>query len=192
MKGKKILIWVTVIFMLSGVCFTSSAQETPETNLVINGSFEKGMSNWSTNPSAPQKLYSVDDSISTDSECSLKLDGTTTDTPFFMAAGGYESVLSGKLKPLTGYIVKADIRRTTAKGCIAVALLEKPKEKTCDEWTYHWCGKNPEKGLNTWEHFELKFKTNPKVDDVSIQLYNIGSGGIAWFDNIQLTEVSGN
>jgi len=37
MERKKILIWVMAMSMLSGVCFTSSAQETSETNLIVSG-----------------------------------------------------------------------------------------------------------------------------------------------------------
>ncbi|MFH2067959.1 MAG: carbohydrate binding domain-containing protein [Candidatus Omnitrophota bacterium] len=191
MKGKRILIWGTIIFMfmLSGSCFTASAQGTPGTNLIVNGSFENGLESWNIDSAHHPERIAPDDSTSTDSEFSLKSDGATTDTPLFVAI---QQNLAGKLKPLQEYIVKADIQRTTAKGTICVAVLEKPKEKTHLDWTYNWCGKNPEKGLNTWEHFELKFKTGPKVDDAIIMLYNIGSGGIAWFDNIQLTEASGD
>lgn len=189
MKGKRILIWGVVMFILSGVCFTSSAQETPGKNIVIGGSFEDGLKSWNIDSAHHPEKISPDDSTSTDSEFSVKSDGTTTDTPLFVAI---QQNLAGKLKPAQDYILKADIKRTTIKGTISVAVLEKPKEKTYAEWTYHWCGKNPEKGLNTWEHFELKFKTNPTVDDAIIMLYNIDSEGIAWFDNIQLTETSGN
>ena len=189
MEGKRILIWVMVLFMLGGACFTSSAQETPGTNIIINGSFEDGLKSWNIDSAHHPELISPDDSTSTDSEFSVKSDGTTTDTPLFVAI---QQNLAGKLKPSQVYILKADIKRTATKGTISVAVLEKPKEKTYAEWAYHWCGKNPEKGLNTWEHFELKFKTDAKVDDAIIMLYNIGSGGIAWFDNIQLTEASGN
>jgi hypothetical protein len=189
MEGKRILIGVMVMFMLGGACFTSSAQETPGTNLVINGSFENGMNNWGVEPGHNPERVSLDNSTSTDSERSLKSDGTATDTPLFIATNQF---LNGKLKPSQAYILKADIRRTTNNGKISVALLEKPAEKTYNEWTYHWCGANSEKGLiDTWEHFELEFKTNPKVDNVIVILYNLFSGGIAWFDNIQLTEVSG-
>lgn len=176
------------MFMLSGVCCIASAQETPGTNLVINGSFENAVSNWYTNPTAHPERVSPDDSTSTDSERSLKLDGTTPDTLFWM---GTSSGLGGKLKSAQDYILKADIRRTTNKGKIGVAIVEKPEEKTWNESILHWCGRNSEKELNIWEHFELKFKTNPKVDAAAIYLYNIDSGGIAWFDNIQLIEVTG-
>jgi hypothetical protein len=170
MKGKKVLVWVTVLFMLSSVCFIASAQETPEKNLIINGSFEDAVSNWYTNPTAHPERVSPDDSTSTDSERSLKLDGTTPDKPFWMGTSGG---LGGKLKPAQDYILKADIRRTVNKGTIGIAIVEKPEEKTWNESISHWCGTNSEKGLNTWEHFELKFKTNPKVDAAAIYLYNM-------------------
>ena len=191
MKGKRILIWGAVIFMLSGVCFTSSAQETPGTNLVINGSFEKGMSNWEINPSTPAERYSLDDSTSTDSKWSLKLDGkivlSTTSTPFFMLV---DQTVSGKIKPSTRYILKADIRRSTARNRIFVALLERPIAPTAGEnWIYHICGEGSGGELNTWEHFELKFTTNPEIQAALIGIYNVSSGGIAWFDNIRLEEI---
>ncbi|MFH2069067.1 MAG: hypothetical protein ABII89_06370 [Candidatus Omnitrophota bacterium] len=190
MKEKRILTWIAVIFMLSGVCFMASAQEAPGTNLVINGSFEKGTSDWNINPSTPPERYFPDDSTSADGEWSLKLDGTialtTTSTPYFMLA---DQIISGKIKPSTNYILKADIRRSTARNRIFAAVLERPTAPIAGEnWTYHICGEGSEGELNTWEHFELKFTTNPEIQAALIALYNVSSGGIAWFDNIRLEE----
>ena len=181
---KKTMGLMVGLLALNGVCFAVLAQEKSETNLIGNGSFEEGMKYWGGRPPA---RITVDDSTSTDGKYSMKLDGTTTETAIWMAAG--QSLTSGRIEPSTEYILKGDIRRTTAKGSVGIVVLEKPKEKTNNDWTYHWCGKNPEKGLNAWEHFELKFKTNPKVDDAMVQLYNIQSGGIVWFDNLRLMEV---
>lgn len=189
MKGKKILIWGSAMFVLSGICFASSAQETPVTNLVVNGSFEDSMSTWTVNSSTPAERYSMDNSGFTDGKCSLKLDGTvplaTNSTPYFMSV---EQAV--ELKPSTSYILKVDIKRNTVRSKIAFAVLQQPAGKANEQWDYLWFGENPTKGIDTWEHFELKFKTNPVVDRTLIELYNISSGGIAWFDNIQLTEVS--
>ena len=59
MMEKRILIWGTILFMLSGVCFTSAAQETPETNLVINGNFESGFEHWQVDKPADNKVEAV-------------------------------------------------------------------------------------------------------------------------------------
>lgn len=72
---------------------------------------------------------------------------------------------------------------------MCVAVLECDEESR--DWEYHWCGNFTwvTKGINTWEHFELKFKTKSKVTFSAIIIYNLARGGIAWYDNIQLMEV---
>jgi len=174
--------------LLVGLCGAVRAEDVKPANLVANGSFEEGKNGWGTWDADHPELITVDDSLSTDGDKSLKLDGSRARNLFINAH------YPVTLKPNTRYLLKADIRRTVVgSGDIYAAVL------IWDEKTgqYKFTNYNlpATKGVNVWEHYEIPVITpnweGPRghgSEQILVSLYNTMSGGIAWFDNIQLLE----
>jgi len=175
--------FVCVLVVLVLVCVVEVHQGWAEEgkNLIKNGSFEEGKRPWGTSSNHNPHLVSVDPSTSTDGDFSIKLDGRTAENRFIDI---YQLL---KLKPSTKYLVKMDIKRTESSSDIFALVWEKrdPTEK----YKYHTIGINAKSGINQWEHFETEFTTQDKVSDARLYLYN-KTNGIAWFDNIELLELS--
>ena len=172
---KRTLIRTALMTVVAVMALILNAQ-TEKVNLAENGNFEDGVQKWDGKGVADTVEFK-------DGKSSMKLDGSGT--PVFIADA---QDITTKLKPSTEYVLSADIKRTVIdKGSVYVAVLEKAKNTDKDWLPGHVCGGQGQAGK--WEHFEVKFKTGSEIGHAIIILYNITTGGIAWYDNISLVEV---
>ncbi|MBI4027108.1 MAG: carbohydrate binding domain-containing protein [Verrucomicrobia bacterium] len=185
MKVATIVMGVSLLFPFNAMLLITVSAEGESENLIANGSFEDGKASWGEY--AEHGFGVIDQTTATDGKCSLKMDGSAA-LDLFRGAG---QNLTVKLEPSTEYLLKADIKRSAEGGkgsYVGVDVLEKANKE--DDWSPpHRFARKPEKGINVWEHFEARFKTNDQIAAATLELYNVNTGGMVWFDNIQLIKV---
>lgn len=130
----------------------------------------------------PEKM-SLDSETAFTGKNSLKMDGSGG--KFFMSAS---KMISG-IEPDKKYLVGVAIKRNASKGRIALAIQEKYKDGTLKEPRF-WVGEHTSKPDSTWEYFSVEYIPPSGSCEYKLILYNIKSGGTAWFDDVSVKELS--
>lgn len=151
-------------------------------NLVHNGSFE-AEGGWVTPSSHYPERVTIDTNTAAHGRASLKLDGR----------GGQlflDSCVTRKvdIRPGKTYAVRVAIRRTSAKGniCLAVTYVD------AGDITHTMAsfGNSPLRGTDSWEYFFGTFTFPATYKKPWLRLYSTDSGGITWFDDIDIREIA--
>lgn len=149
-------------------------------NLIPNGSFE-GTGGWSTPSEHHPEKVTFDQTIAVDGRASLKLDGRGG--KFFIDS----HCSSARLRPGAVYAASVAIRRTTTEGYVSLAVLEKGEGQG---WRATFSlGSAGSKGKDRWEYFRGTYKLPGDTKETLLILYNVNSGGIVWFDEVEITEM---
>jgi len=163
---------------LLSLCVAAGAQ-----NVVPNPSFEEP-GGWGTPSNHFPERATLDRTTAVDGAASLKLDGGGGE--FFVDSHCQKRL---DLQPGRTYAVQVAIRRTTNKGTVGLAVMEKPDQPA---WrATHWFGDKGVRGTDRWQVFQGRFTLPDDTQSTALILYNINSGGVAWYDDISLTPVPG-
>ena len=166
----KCVTWIAVLLSLGTV---ARAQD-----IVPNPDFEE-KGGWATASNHHPDRVAFDRTTAAAGACSLKLDGSGGE--FFVDS----QCRSLDLQPGGTYAVEVAVRRTTNKGTVGLALMEKPDQPA---WrTTHWFGDKGSRGTDRWQVFQGLVSLPADTKTTALILYNINSGGVAWFDGIRIT-----
>ena len=166
---------------LCAVLFVCSVAWTQ--NLVPNPGFEEPGS-WATASNHFPERASFDRTTAVEGACSLKLDGSGGE--FFVDSLCQKRV---DLQPGRTYAVQLAIRRTSNKGTVGLAVLEKPDQPA---WrNMYWFGTTGSRGTDRWQVFQGRFTLPEDTKQTTLIIYNINSGGVAWYDDVAIVPVQG-
>ncbi len=169
------LSWLATI---AGCCTVACAQ-----NLVPHPGFEQP-AGWATPSYHYPERVTRDAGTAVEGKWSLKLDGSGGE---LFVDSHCQSRLS--LRPGATYAVQVAIRRTSRKGTVTLAVLEKGEQPG---WRHqHYFGSTGSRGTDRWEVFRGTFTVPADSAQTALILYNITSGGVAWFDDISIVEIDG-
>jgi len=138
-------------------------------NIVPNPSFEE-QGGWATASYHFPDRATFDRATAVDGASSLKLDGRGGE--FFL-----DSICQKRLglQPGQTYAVQVAVRRTTNKGTVGLAVMEKPDQPT---WrNTYWFGDKGSHGPDRWQYFRGPVVIPADTRETALILYNINSGG---------------
>ncbi|MBI3919974.1 MAG: hypothetical protein HY318_01050 [Armatimonadetes bacterium] len=149
-------------------------------NPVPNASFEEA-GGWATPSEHHPEKVTFDRTTAFDGGASLKLDGRGGKYFIDSHCGG------AGLRPGKTYSVRVAIRRTTTEGHVTFSVLEKGEGPGWRS-TFSF-GNKGSKGKDRWEYFSGTFKVPADTRERLLILYNVNSGGVVWFDDIEIVEI---
>lgn len=149
-------------------------------NLMPNGSFEE-QGSWATPGDHHPERATFDRATAADGAASLKLDGKGG--KFFVDS----HCTQARFSPGRSYAVRVAIRRTSTEGHINLSVLEKGQGPG---WRSTFAfGTTGSKGKDRWEYFSGTFRLPADTRETLTIAYNVNSGGVVWFDDIEIREM---
>jgi len=115
------------------------------------------------------------------SKC-LKMDCTSIE---WMAVA--HGIAIPEVKPNTAYVFSGFIKRGTAEQGPSICCVEVTPNSY--EAGIHYAGNKPDKA-GEWKKFTTAFRTRADLTTINMVCYNYQKGGVAYFDNLELKEVS--
>lgn len=149
-------------------------------NLVANGGFEQD-GGWSTAGIHHPDLVSYSTSTAVEGARGLCQDGRGE--PVFMLTQHQIA----DIKPGTRYAVRGAIRTTATEGHVYIAVHEYSKDGATTTLTLGRGGTRP---IGHWQYAGGEFTAREDTQRAYVFLYNINSKGVAWFDDIEVREIS--